>query len=79
MRQEELQIDAALGISNRNKTITNRGMDVKSGQRDFKLVQRLQIGAGITNRCKTACDYRGVEVRSLLQFCKSDRVLLWII
>ena len=27
--------------------------DFKSGQRDFKSGQRLQIGAGITNRCRT--------------------------
>ena len=44
--QEGLQIGAPLGISNRSKKITNRGKDFKSGQ-------RLQIGAGITNRCRT--------------------------
>ena len=43
--QEGLQIGAALGISNRGKKITNYGRDFKSGQRDFKLEQRLKIGA----------------------------------
>ena len=48
--QEELQIGAALGISNRDKKITNRG------DRDFKSGKRLQIGTrGISNRGK---DYK---------------------
>ena len=44
--QEGLQIGAALGISNRGKKITNRGRNFKSGQRDLKSRQILQIGAG---------------------------------
>ena len=43
--QERLQIGAALGISNRDKKITNWGRGFKSEQRDFKSGQRLQIGA----------------------------------
>ena len=58
--QERLQIKAAFWISNRGKKITNQGRDFKLGQRDFKSEQTLQIGqegfqigAGITNRCRT--------------------------
>ena len=43
--QERLQIGAALGISNRDKKITNWGRGFKSEQRDFKSGQRLQIWA----------------------------------
>ena len=44
--QEELQIEPALGISNRGKKIINRGREFKYGQiDDFKLGQGLQIGA----------------------------------
>ena len=50
--QEGSQIGAALGISNRDLKITNRGRDFKSGKEissqgssDFKLGQGLQIGA----------------------------------
>ena len=43
--QKGLQIGAALGISNRHKKITNSGRHFKSGQKDFKSWQRLQIGA----------------------------------
>ena len=47
LAQEELQIGAASGISNQGKNITNR-------DKDYKLEQdRLQTGAGITNRCRT--------------------------
>ena len=42
--QEGLQIEAALGISNWGKKITNRSSDLKSGQRDLKSGQKLQIG-----------------------------------
>ena len=45
--QEGLQIEPALGISNRGKEISNRGRDYKSWQEGF------QFGAGITNRCRT--------------------------
>ena len=45
--QEELQIRAALGISNWGKKITSWGRDYKSEQEGF------QIGAGITNQCIT--------------------------
>ena len=41
--QERVQIGAALEIWNRDKKITNRGWDFKSGQRDFKSGKRLQI------------------------------------
>ena len=50
-RQEGLQIDTALGISNWGKIITNRGRDFKLVQRHFKSSrnyksrERLQIGA----------------------------------
>ena len=54
--QEVLQIGAALAISNQGKKIANWGRDFKSGQSDFKLEQRLQIGArGNSNRDK---DYK---------------------
>ena len=52
--QEGLQIGVALRISNRGKKIANRGRDFKSGQRGFQSKQRLQIGSGITNRCRTS-------------------------
>ena len=44
--QERLQIGTALGISNRDKKITNWGRGFKSEQRDFK------FGSEITNRGK---------------------------
>ena len=51
-RQEGLQIRAALEI-------LNQGKYYKSGQRDFKSGQRLQIGArGISNRDS---DYNSVQ------------------
>ena len=62
--QEGLQIGVALGISkwgglqivagisNRGKEISNWGRDYKSGQ------ERFQIGAGITNRCRTSAPRR---------------------
>ena len=49
--QEGLQIGVVLGILNWGKKITNRDRDFKLEQRDFKLGQRLQIGARrISNR-----------------------------
>ena len=49
-RQKELQIGAALGISNWVKKITNWDRAFKLGQRNFKSGERLQIGArGISN------------------------------
>ena len=61
--QEGLQIEAALGISNRGKKIgveiSNWGKDSKAGQRDFKSGQRLQIGArGTSNRGR---DYKSIQ------------------
>ena len=49
--QGGLQVGAAQGISNWCKKITNRG------KRDYKLDQRFQIRAGITNRCRTRLTY----------------------
>ena len=45
--QEGLQRWVALGISNRDKKITNRGRDYKSGQEGFQVIE------GITNYCRT--------------------------
>ena len=63
LRQKELQIGTALGISNWVKKITNwdkeilnRGRDYKSGQEGF------QAGAGITNWCRAY----GVSLSSIL-------------
>ena len=64
--QEGLQIEATFGakrwqigagISNCGKEISNWGRDYISGKRDFKSGQRLQIGSGITNRCRTNITY----------------------
>ena len=44
IRAKRVQTGAALEISNRNKMITSRDWDFKSGQRDFKSGKRLQIG-----------------------------------
>ena len=45
-----MKLGVALEISNRDKKITNRGWDFKSGQRDIKSGKRLQIGnRGISN------------------------------
>ena len=43
--QKGLQTGVALGISNWDKKITNRGRDFKSGEIDFKSGQGLHIGA----------------------------------
>ena len=52
--QEGLQIEAALGISNRGKEITNRGKEISNRGRDNKSGQEgFQIGEGITNPCRT--------------------------
>ena len=40
LRQVKLQLEAALGISIRDKKITNRGRDFKSGKRDCKSGQK---------------------------------------
>ena len=65
--QEGLQIEATFGakrwqigagISNWGKEISNWGRDYKSGKRDFKSGKRLQIGSGITYRCRTNITYR---------------------
>ena len=55
--QEELQIEAALGILNWAKKITTRGRDYISGQEGF------QIGAGIKNWCRTdsSCQFMNFE------------------
>ena len=47
------QIGAALVISNRGRFITNWGRYFKSGQIYFKSGQLFQIGAIISNRCRT--------------------------
>ena len=46
IKAKGLQIRAAFGITNWGKKITNQGRDYKSGEK------KLQIGAGITNRCR---------------------------
>ena len=52
--QKGLQIGTALGISNRGKKITNRGKEVSNRGRHYKSGEEgFQIGAGITNRCRT--------------------------
>ena len=61
--QEELHIGAALGISNRDKKITNWSKDFKLGQRDFKLGHRLQIGAReIANRGRVFKSVQGLQI-----------------
>ena len=61
--QEVLQIGAALAISNQGKKIANWGRDFKSGQSDFKLEQRLQIGArGNSNRDKDYKSRQGLPI-----------------
>ena len=62
--QEGLQIEAVLGISNWGKEISNRGRDCKSRQQGF------QIGARITNLCRTAsvCKLL-VQLASINVFC----------
>ena len=71
---EEMQVGAALGISNWGKKITNwgkkitnRSRDFKLGQKDFKLWHTLQTGARrvsnraeITNGCRTRSLFRKV-------------------
>ena len=52
-----------LGILNWGKKITNRGMDFKLEQRDFKLGQRLQIGARkISNRGRDYKSGLGLQI-----------------
>ena len=61
--QEGLQIGAVLGILNPDKKITNRGRDFKSGQRDFKSEQRLQVGArGISKRGRNYKSGQGLQI-----------------
>ena len=56
--QGGLQVGAAQGISNWCKKITNRVKEIPNrGKRDYKLDQRFQIRAGITNRCRTRLTY----------------------
>ena len=50
-----LQIKAVPLITNRGKIITNLGSYYKLGQNYYKSGQVLQIGAIITNRCRTTC------------------------
>ena len=43
--------------------MTNRGSDFKSGKRDLKSGQeRLQTGAGITDRCRTHGFFRTAQL-----------------
>ena len=57
--EEELQIEAALGISNRGKKIIFWGRDFQLAQRDFKTGKRLQFEPrGISNRGR---DYKSVQ------------------
>ena len=50
--QKGLQIGAGSEITKRGKRITNQDKDYKMGQKDYKSGQGLQIGRGITNRCR---------------------------
>ena len=61
--QEGLQIGATEGISNRGKKITNQGRNFKSGQRDLKSRQRLQIWPRkITNRERGFQSGQGLKI-----------------
>ena len=77
-RQEGLQIGATLRISNRDKTITNQGVDCKSAQRDFKSSQRLHIRVrGVSNRGRDCKSVKKKHLRWLatllsLNFIKSN-------
>ena len=76
--QERVQIGAALEIWNRDKKITNRGWDFKSGQRDFKSGKRLQIGTrGISNRGR---DYKLLQnkLKRIFQNMSERLQFLWI-
>ena len=53
----------ARAITNRGKKITKWGRDFKSREIDFKLRQRLQIGARwISNRCRDYESEPGLQI-----------------
>ena len=53
IRVEGIKIGAGSEITKWGKRITNQGRDYKTGKKDYKLRLGLQIGAGITNWCRT--------------------------
>ena len=80
MGLEGLQIRTALAISSRGKKITNRGKEISDrGERNFKLEQRLQIGAEqfIPSFCPVFMFFRKIAPLPSwflrLKYCQGER------